>query len=113
MYQEPIGPLKFRWPPDSSIIPLPMSAKRIPCPAGKWTTLVSNFGSGMAKTFEIELHGEGVIDGEFEEKAAAWIFPRPARTGSLAPSMRFHRKWINAIYKLRIKPTTDVTATVR
>jgi len=87
----------------------------IPCPAGSWTTIVSNFGSGYPKTFTI--HFESVdgapVDGTFEEKAALWIFSQPAKEGKLVPKMSFHRKWINGIYKIRVCPTSDVLAYVR
>ena len=89
--------------------------KSIRCPAGQWTTLVSNFGSGMPRTFRVRLTAAGgaTVAGEFEEKAAAWIFPRPPRTGELRPEMEFHRRWINAIYKIRVRPQVDLTAELR
>jgi hypothetical protein len=92
-----------------------MAAKPIHCKAGEWTKLVSNFGSGYARTFEVHLTAAngGPIEGEFEERRAWWIFPQSPQRGPLAPEMQFHRKWINAIYSIRIKPSRDVTAIVR
>jgi hypothetical protein len=89
--------------------------KPIQCPAGEWTTLISNFGSGYPKTFVVHLeNADGkAIQGEYEEKRALWVFPQPAEKGQLVPQMRFHRKWINAIYKVRIRPTVALTAHVR
>jgi hypothetical protein len=91
------------------------SPRAIRCPAGEWTTLVSNFGAGMPRTFRVRLAAApgGEVAGTFEEKAAAWIFPRPPRTGELRAEMEFHRRWINAIYKIRIRPTADVIAEIR
>ena len=83
------------------------------CPAGKWTTLISNFGTGMPKTFTVALispEGEPV-SGQFEEKKYTWIFPRKPVRGRLVPMMEFHREWINGIYSVRIKPDSDLIAT--
>lgn len=82
------------------------------CPAGRWTTVISNFGTGMPRTFTIAFtprSGEEV-SGTFEEKKYLWIFPQKPRTGNLVPLMRFNREWINGIYKVRVKPDTDLTA---
>ena len=85
------------------------------CPAGQWTVLISNFGSGYPRTFEVRLRGEagGPVSGQYQEKRATWIFPNAPVTGALAPTLSFHRKWINAIYKVSIRPDQDVVAEVR
>jgi len=85
--------------------------KQITCPAGQWTTLVSNFGSGMPRTFTVRLSG-GPVAGEWIEKRHWWIFPQAPTTGALAPEMSFHRRWINAIYSIKIKPEHDLVAHV-
>jgi hypothetical protein len=87
-------------------------ARRVNCPAGRWTTIISNFGSGMPKTFRVALtpdEGEEVF-GEYEERKYTWIFPCKTSRGQLKPMMRFDREWINAIYKVRIRPDRNVIA---
>ena len=88
--------------------------KIVNCPKGIWTTLISNFGTGMPKFFNITFttNGDAAIDGEFIEKRALWIFPQAEVRGRLTPKMEFHRFWINAIYSVRVCPTVDVVATV-
>ena len=87
--------------------------KSIRCPAGEWTTLVSNFGSGYAKTFTVTLaSAAGPVSGEWVEKRHWWIFPQAEAHGALAPKLEFHRRWINAIYKIKIRPDQDVVATI-
>lgn len=86
--------------------------RKVSCPAGKWTTLISNFGTGMAKTFSIAFYTEsrGEISGEFIERKYTWIFPQKPVRGSLAPLMEFHRNWINGIYSVKVKPDIDLMA---
>ncbi len=86
--------------------------REVACPAGKWTTMISNFGTGMPKTFTIAFHTEsnGEISGEFLEKKYTWIFPRRPARGALVPLMEFHREWINGIYSVKVKPDMDLTA---
>ncbi len=88
--------------------------KRIDCKAGEWTTLVSNFGSGYAKTFRVRFESPdgGEVSGEFEERAHWWIFPSEKNNGALAQEMSFHRKWINAIYKIRVRTDSDAVAAI-
>ena len=85
------------------------------CPAGQWTVLISNFGSGYPRSFQVRLRSEagGAVSGQYQEKRATWIFPNAPVTGALAPVLTFHRKWINAIYKVSIRPDQDVVAEVQ
>jgi len=85
------------------------------CPGGRWTTLISNFGTGMPKTFTIAFVSPGgqPVSGEFEEKKYTWIFPRRPVRGPLVPMMEFHREWINGIYRVRVRPDTDLLATFK
>lgn len=77
------------------------------CPAGKWTYIIKNFGTGLPRTFRIEITGDPA--GVFEERPYFWIFAQRPRTGKLSSVMTFHRKWINGIYRVRVKPTQDVS----
>jgi hypothetical protein len=88
--------------------------RRIPCPAGRWTKIISNFGTGYPRWFSVRLETRdgSPIDGEFVEKRALWIFPQPAQSGRLAATMQFHRRWINAIYSVSVCPTADTFALV-
>ena len=84
--------------------------KSIQCPQKQWTTLISNFGSGLPATWHIRLRAKdgGDVTGVYIEKRWLWIFPQPPVTGPLTGDMTFHRYWINAIYTLKISPATDV-----
>lgn len=86
--------------------------KSIHCPAGQWSTLVKNFGSGYPRTFLVRLAGDGPIRGQWIEKRHLWIFPQKETVGPLASELKFERYWINAIYSIRIRPEHDVIATV-
>jgi hypothetical protein len=89
--------------------------KAIACMAGEWTTLISNFGSGMPArwTISLEATDPGVlVSGEFYERRHFWIFPQAPVTGPLQPRMVFTRYWINAIYVVKIKPDFQVTAVI-
>ncbi len=83
--------------------------RKISCPAGRWTTLISNFGTGMPKTFTVSFHSEsmGEISGEFLEKKHFWIFPQKSVRGASVPLMEFNREWIIGIYSVKVKP--DIT----
>jgi hypothetical protein len=89
-----------------------VGTKTFRCPAGQWTTLVSNFGTGYPKSFRIELSGDGSVAGEYVEKRHWWIFPQRPKTGPLAPVMTFERYWVNAIYSIKIRPEHGIVATV-
>jgi hypothetical protein len=121
----------------------------VACPAGKWTTVVSNFGTGMPRDIRITIvardrtgagdpdragAGEPVgadaagpdraratapdrgdppgarrgVGGRFIERKYLWVVPTSPVEGELESEMTFHRDWINAIYKLMIRPETDV-----
>ncbi len=87
--------------------------KKVLCPAGKWTTLISNFGTGMPKTFAVSFTSDhGYIGGEFVEHKYLWIFPKTPVKGQLQPLMEFHREWINGIYSVKVKPETDTVAEI-
>ena len=60
----------------------------------------------------INLAADGPITGEWREKRHWWIFPQAETVGPLAPELRFDRFWINAIYKIKIRPDRDVVATI-
>lgn len=86
--------------------------KRIECPKGQWTILISNFGSGLPADWTIRFTAKdgGKIEGSYTEKRCWWIFPQTPVTGKLTGRMRFHRYWINAIYSLQVCPDSDVIA---
>lgn len=89
--------------------------KTVECPAGKWTTIISNFGTGMPRTFTVAFTTSSGDDltGEFEERKYFWIFPQKPVRGPLVPLMKFRRQWINGIYKVRVRPDSPATALFR
>jgi hypothetical protein len=88
--------------------------RRVLCPAGRWTRIISNFGTGYPRRFIVQLATDdgSAVDGEFIEKRALWVFPQPPVNGRLAQSMQFRRHWINAVYSVSIRPTADTVAVV-
>ena len=88
--------------------------KKIECPKEQWTTLISNFGTGMPAFWEITFTSKTgePVSGTYLEKRYWWIIPQPPVTGELAEHMNFHRYWINAIYALKVRPTTDLIAEI-
>lgn len=88
--------------------------KTVHCPAGEWTTIISNFGTGMPRTFRVRFEPVegGAVSGAFEERRYFWIFPMRPETGSLVPLMEFRRHWINGIYKVLIRPEDPLTAEI-
>ncbi|OQY04184.1 MAG: hypothetical protein B6I20_03530 [Bacteroidetes bacterium 4572_117] len=84
--------------------------KTIVCKKGQFTSIINNFGKGYPQTFNIEISAEQneEISGTYIEKRYFWIFPQTPIKGKLKAQMQFHRKWINGIYSVDIKPDMDV-----
>ncbi|HIP31254.1 MAG TPA: hypothetical protein EYG86_00685 [Crocinitomicaceae bacterium] len=90
--------------------------KTIFCKKGQPTKIISNFGTGYAKTFHIIIatkNNEEQLSGTFIEKRFLWIFPQAPIEGELEKVMTFDRYWINGIYSVVIIPKQDVTVTVK
>lgn len=89
--------------------------KQRTCAKDQWTTIISNFGTGIPRTFRITFTTKDgkILAGKYIEQRYFWIFPQSPSEGDLKPTMNFHRNWINAIYKLKIFPDTDVGVTIR
>lgn len=87
------------------------SSSQVHCPANQWTVVVDNFGTGYAKTFNLYLHAEGgqPVQGMFRETRWLWIIKEAPLRGPLMPQMQFHRRWINAMYRVEICPTVPTT----
>lgn len=83
--------------------------KRQLCPANQWTTIISNFGTGMPRTFQIRFTSKdgSPVSGRYSEKKYLWILPLAPKEGDLQAELSFHRDWINAMYVLKIYPTSD------
>lgn len=88
--------------------------KKIECPKDQWTTLISNFGSGMPAywTITFKTKDGSKVAGTYFEKRWFWIFPQQPVTGELTAQMTFQRYWINAIYKLKVCPSADTIAEI-
>ncbi len=89
-------------------------SRKVDCPKDEWTTLISNFGTGIPAYWTITFESKNgqVVEGRYLEKRYAWIFPQQAVEGQLKEKMDFQRYWINAIYSLKICPKTDVVAEI-
>ena len=88
--------------------------KPVRCPAGEWTRVIYNFGKGYPEDMRLVLvAADGTeVTGEYEETHYDWIFPKKPVTGPLAPEMVFHRRWIDGIYSVHIKPDVECVAEV-
>lgn len=88
--------------------------KRIECPKHQWTSLISNFGTGMPACWDIRFKAQDgeKVEGTYIEKRWWWIFPRTPVTGKITEQMQFERYWINAIYSLKVYPDVDVIAEI-
>lgn len=84
------------------------------CPAGQWTPVIANFGTGMPRDFQVQVkpRAGGAVAGRFREYKYLWIIPQAAREGDLTPHALFHRDWINAVYRLEICPATDADVAI-
>ena len=84
------------------------------CPGNVWSTVISNFGTGMPRTFQLLLSTRDgqIVSGKFSERRFFWIFPTSPVEGALHEGMTFHRNWINAIYILKILPASDVDVAI-
>ena len=80
------------------------------CKKGLFTTIISNFGRGYAQSFNINITSEtgNEITGTYIEKRYFLIFPETPIEGKLKSQMQFHRKQINGIYSVAIKPDVDI-----
>lgn len=84
--------------------------KNVTCPAGQWTTIISNAFVQFPATFTV--HFEGEVAGELEETKSSWIFPGSPRRGQLTARMTFRRGYWNTFYRVRVHPTTNVVAVI-
>ncbi len=89
--------------------------RTVVCKKNKVTKIIDNFGRGYPQTFEVTIISEHdeEISGSYFEKRYLWIFPETPIKGKLQPQMQFHRKWINGIYSVAIKPDCDVVVTIK
>ncbi len=53
------------------------------CPARQWTTIISNFGTGIPRTFKITFRTKdgAPVSGEYSEQKYLWIFPKSPKIG--------------------------------
>ncbi len=83
------------------------------CPGGVWTTLVDDAFVQMPREYRLTIASQGgPIDGTLEEKKSRWIFPGSPVAMPLAPSMVVYRGWWSTFFRVRIRPTHDVTVII-
>ena len=88
--------------------------RRVECPKGEWTTLISNFGTGIPASWMMAFKSKNAeaVAGTYIEKRHLWIFPQQAVEGQLTTKMEFQRHWINAVYSLKVCPTSDMVVEI-
>jgi hypothetical protein len=89
--------------------------RTVKCPAGQWTFLFDHAFVQLPQSWTVtfEAADGAVVSGEVEEKKSSWIFPNAPVPRALAPQLVFQRGWWNTFYSVRVKPTQDLTATIR
>jgi hypothetical protein len=89
--------------------------KKLNCPKDTWTTLISSVATGIPVFWTITLTTKdgSAVEGKYIEKRYQWIFPQQSVSGDLKAQMTFHRYWINAIYWVKICPTSDLIAEIK
>lgn len=89
--------------------------KRQTCPRNQWTAIISNFGTGYPRTFDVTFTsttGENIA-GKYTEQRFLWVFPGGIKEGNLESKVTFHRNWLNGRYKVKIFPHSDVEVTIK
>jgi len=89
--------------------------KRVSCPAGAWTDILSTMFVGLPASWEVTFaSADGKpVDGEYIQKRTAWIFRKAPEQGRIQQTMLFTRYYINTFYKVTVRPSTDLVATVK
>ena len=85
------------------------------CPAGVWTTIYSSTFTAVPSVWTVRLEparAGGQLSGKITEKRTLWIFPGSEETRDLAPEVRIVRRWINTFYSVKVKPDSEVVATL-
>lgn len=84
--------------------------KRVSCPAGRWTTIISTSFAQIPVQFDVRFEGE--VAGEFETVGSTWIIPGKPVRGALAATLVFQRGYWDTFYRVRVQPNADVVAVV-
>jgi hypothetical protein len=53
-----------------------------------------------------------VLSGRIAERRTLWIFPGSEEIRDIQPEVRISRKWINTFYTVKVRPDTEVAATI-
>jgi hypothetical protein len=89
-------------------------ARTINCPAGEWTTIFDHAFVQIPQSWTVTFGAAdgSAVAGDVEEKRSTWIFPNPPTLFELRPVMVFERGWWTTFYRVRVRPTTDLTARI-
>lgn len=85
------------------------------CPAGVWTKIYSSTFTAVPSEWTVRFEpaqAGGTLSGKITEKRTLWILPGSEETRDLAPEVRIVRRWINTFYTVKVKPDSEVTATL-
>jgi len=86
--------------------------KRVICPPGVWTTVVSDVFVQMPKMYVIDFEGEEPIEGQLEEKKSSWVIPGTPQLRSLGRRIVLERGIWNTFYRIRVLSPRGVVAIV-
>lgn len=88
--------------------------KRVKCPAGEWTTLISNAFVQIPMGWVVRFRSEEdrPVEGSCLEKRHLWLFPQAPVERELWPEMHFERGWINTFYSVKVRPVSDLVAEI-
>lgn len=86
--------------------------RSVECPAGKWTTIISNFSIGASRKYTVAFVPEADEDvsGRYEERRYRLILPGKPSSGRLVPLMEFCRNRADTFYRVRVRPEDDIRA---
>lgn len=88
--------------------------RTVACPAGQWTILFNHAFVQIpwARTVTFQSTDGGSVTGEVRVERSSWIFPNPPDLLPLEAIMTFRRGYWNTFFKVQVKPTQDLVATI-
>lgn len=86
----------------------------IVCPAGHWTVIFNHAFVQVpwARNVRFRATDGGPVTGEVRVDRSLWIFPNPPSILPLEESMTFRRGYWNTFFKVQVKSTQDLVASI-
>jgi hypothetical protein len=86
----------------------------IACPADQWTVIFNHAFVQLpwARNVTFRATDSGLVIGEVRVDRSSWLFPNPPSILPLEEVMTFRRGYWNTFFKVQVKPTQDLVATI-